>query len=201
MFPADDMVGRLALRGPLLEDENGEILITFDASLSETHGREADITEHEVEEGVAIADHIRLRPIEVTVEAIVSATPLHDEWVEGREIDAWRVLRNAVGGQQLFVLLTGLDVYPDMAIMSLTERRQPDFAIRPVIVMRQIRKVIGQTVLLPEEVVAPPQRAGSTEQRNQGPQATETPPTLRQRRAARAAKSFLTGVPLSEIPL
>ena len=182
-----------ALRGPMLSDGD-ETLIVFDGAISETHAYEADITEHEVEEGSPITDHIRLRPIEVTIQGIVSATPLHDEWSLERPNDAWYLLVAAHEQRRRLTLSTGLDAYDDMVIVSLTESRAPHFAIQPSMVLRQIRIVSGQEVTLPEEVIAPRSRASGTSGQNEGKQATEEL-SPRQQRAAELTERTLAGAP------
>lgn len=48
----------------------------IDVTLSEDHRFESDITEHPVESGASISDNIRPKPIMVTMEGLVSNTPL-----------------------------------------------------------------------------------------------------------------------------
>jgi hypothetical protein len=49
----------------------------FDAILSEEHTRTTLITEHSVEQGTAVVDHVRPNPDELTLEAFVSNTPVY----------------------------------------------------------------------------------------------------------------------------
>jgi hypothetical protein len=56
----------LVLQGPL----------TFDATISEAHDREADVTDYPVEEGANVADHVRPRPKTLTLETFVSNEPI-----------------------------------------------------------------------------------------------------------------------------
>lgn len=48
----------------------------IDASLSETHSYSCEVTEYPVEQGSAISDNVRPKPIVVTIEGIVSDTPI-----------------------------------------------------------------------------------------------------------------------------
>lgn len=50
--------------------------IELDASLTESHDAEVDVTEHPVERGVDVADHIRPKPETVTIEGLVSNRPI-----------------------------------------------------------------------------------------------------------------------------
>ena len=49
----------------------------FDAVLSEEHERDAEVTDHSVEQGVAITDHVRPEPDRLTLEVFVSNTPVY----------------------------------------------------------------------------------------------------------------------------
>lgn len=51
-------------------------VVQMDATLSEVHTSEADVTEHPVEEGANITDHIRRLPEAVEINGIVSNTPI-----------------------------------------------------------------------------------------------------------------------------
>lgn len=51
-------------------------LLEFDAVLSETHETRAEVTEHTVEEGSPISDHKRAKPALITIEGLVTNTPL-----------------------------------------------------------------------------------------------------------------------------
>jgi hypothetical protein len=48
----------------------------IDASVVEEHSFDADVTEHPVESGANIADHVRSKPARVTIDGVVSDTPI-----------------------------------------------------------------------------------------------------------------------------
>lgn len=48
----------------------------IDCSITETHKHDSEVTEFPTESGANLTDHIRPKPIEVTVEGVVSDTPL-----------------------------------------------------------------------------------------------------------------------------
>lgn len=48
----------------------------IDAALRVEQAFEADVTDHPVERGAVITDHVRARPIVVTIEGVVSDTPM-----------------------------------------------------------------------------------------------------------------------------
>lgn len=87
----------------------------IDASLSETHTLSSEATEFPVESGADLTDHIRRLPIEVTIEGIVSNTPIG-------AVAAARATETAELGEELEVLPA------DEALARLEriyERRQP----------------------------------------------------------------------------
>src|SRR5713101_5273233 len=53
-------------------------VITIDATLQEVHKADAEVTEHPVELGADITDHVRPKPVELRIEGIISDTPIDD---------------------------------------------------------------------------------------------------------------------------
>lgn len=51
--------------------------IALDAALREVHSGEVEVTEHPVEQGSNITDHTRPKPDRLTIDAIVSNTPIN----------------------------------------------------------------------------------------------------------------------------
>lgn len=52
--------------------------IEYDAVTSESHGLDVDITEHPVEEGAAITDHARAKPMAIRQEVVITNTPVNE---------------------------------------------------------------------------------------------------------------------------
>ena len=51
-------------------------VMLLDAAISERHVRDAKITRNEIEDGSLVSDHVKLEPIKLTIEGIVSDSPL-----------------------------------------------------------------------------------------------------------------------------
>lgn len=51
-------------------------VLQLDASLNESHERSAIVTDHEIEDGTAISDHIHLLPDRLIIQGLVSDSPL-----------------------------------------------------------------------------------------------------------------------------
>ena len=110
----------------------------IDAFLTETHKRSADVTSYPVESGGQVTDNIRIKPVQVTVEGIVSDTPLgnalttrntaqapSDESATGATLDflpsdeALAVLEGIFLTRELVTLVTGLKSYDNMVLFDL----------------------------------------------------------------------------------
>lgn len=59
-------------------DNGSEAVILFDATLSEEHRAEAEITEHPVERGANVSDHIRPKLERLRLDVHVTNTPIRD---------------------------------------------------------------------------------------------------------------------------
>ena len=51
-------------------------VMQLDASISEAHVMAATVTDHEIEDGTNITDHVRLQPNKLTIEGLVSDSPV-----------------------------------------------------------------------------------------------------------------------------
>jgi hypothetical protein len=62
----------------LLPDDGSSIIVQFDLTLSEGHEATAEVTDHPVETGSNVADHIRANPPSLNLELYVTQTPIND---------------------------------------------------------------------------------------------------------------------------
>lgn len=144
--------------------------IRFDATLQETHQDSSDITEHPVEEGFNVSDHIRQKPPTLTLTGIISNTPLSSEQAQrvvsagggvtvttkasaarpegatGYAQKAYSELRSLAVGQ-LVRVVTATRTYENMAIADITVPRDPRTgdALFFQIQLRQVRIVQNKT--------------------------------------------------------
>lgn len=100
----------------------------LDVAVSEEHSFESDVTQHPVEDGADVTDHIRERPIAVRLEGIVSDTPLGDlARRRGTDAlpsdDAFARLLAIRGARRSVTIETALKTYTNMALQSLTVPR------------------------------------------------------------------------------
>jgi hypothetical protein len=111
--------------------------VTVDASISETHMREADITDHPVEEGSDITDHYRARPRSLQLDGRVTSTPIETGFPGQTAINAvvstvkgddpvktaWDTFNGYVDEGTLVTVSTSLDEYPNVGITNFSAFR------------------------------------------------------------------------------
>jgi hypothetical protein len=144
--------------------------LVLDASITESHQAEVEVTEHPVEQGANIADHTRAKPESLTLEGLISNTPLNRTQTRrlveslgvvfesnsaedavfgqpGRAEAAYVTLREIKEAGQLITVVTGLRVYEDMVMTSLLVPRdaRTGEALRFTASFKQIRLVKNKT--------------------------------------------------------
>ncbi len=104
--------------------------IILDATVSATYSAKVDITEHPVEKGAGKSDHLRPKPETLTIEGIISNTPiaaaerkkLGDSMPRGgvgRAEQAFEALRRLKNGGETVTVVCTLGTFEEMAIESL----------------------------------------------------------------------------------
>lgn len=120
--------------------------ISLDLILTETHSLNAAVTQHPVQDGSTISDHITILPRSGTMRVLVSnfslstaegdAQAAWDEiYAQGeaaqktlpnRAADAWEKLKDLVKRRELVKIVTALEVYEDMALTRVETVRDGD---------------------------------------------------------------------------
>lgn len=112
-------------------------LVQFDASLTETHNKEVEVTDHPVEEGADITDHIRPVPESVDINGMVTNTPLvilaslradsplvgDATPIEDRAGLAYAELQRIMDDGELVTVVTSLREYENMVLTSMSVPR------------------------------------------------------------------------------
>ena len=116
--------------------------LAIDCTVTETHTAAATVTEHPVESGANITDHIRPEPLQLSITGIVSDTPLGSKQIQ-RAIDiggtsvqvtqqetptsatgfgraAWSKLEEIRASGKLVKVVTRDKPYENMALVSLS---------------------------------------------------------------------------------
>jgi hypothetical protein len=129
-----------------IKAENLEAIV-MDAVINETHTLTNTITEHPVEKGGDISDHIRPEPDEITMQCVISNTPLSTSQqsravrlgeytltttnvergqigdMQGLAASAWKNLKKLRTEGVVVTVSTTLEDYTSMAIKSITVPR------------------------------------------------------------------------------
>lgn len=124
----------------------GKALLELDAVVAETHQTDVEVTEHPVEVGANVSDHARLKAGTLTIEGIVSNTPLNRTQARrvvaasgvrfeststgdapagapGYAEGAYAKLLAVIYDRQLVTIVTQIRTYKKMIMTSLTVPR------------------------------------------------------------------------------
>jgi hypothetical protein len=128
--------------------------LELDASLSEEHTSDAEVTEHPVEVGADISDHKRKKPLQVKITGLVTNTPLKFLNFNSGDaaVTAWDLLQELQKGSALITVITTLKTYDNMAIISLSAPRdvKRGHSLEFTATMREIFTAKSGTVAAPE---------------------------------------------------
>ena len=120
--------------------------ISLDLILTETHSLNAVVTQHPVQDGSTISDHINILPRSGTMRVLVSNFSLSTAegdaraaWDEiysqgeaaqktlpNRAEEAWKKLKDLVKTRELVKVVTSLEVYEDVALTRVETTRDGD---------------------------------------------------------------------------
>jgi len=96
----------------------------LDAAPSEDHAFESEVTSHPVEDGADITDHVRARPVTVSISGVVSDSPIGavaDQRVLGDvpSADAFTLLLEIRDAREPVTIQTNLRTFDNMVLTSL----------------------------------------------------------------------------------
>jgi hypothetical protein len=119
--------------------------LEIDVTLEETHERSAEITDHPVEGGSFIQDHIVNAPKKLMMTGMITDTPLGGD-SGPRAQEAFDVLETLYDSRSTFTVVSGFKVYDDMAIESLSMPKTREGALRFSAQLKQLRITQGRSV-------------------------------------------------------
>src|SRR5215469_8257121 len=187
--------------------------LELDAAIAEMHSASNEITDHPVEDGADITDHVRVKPDTVTIEGIISNTPViagsarfeggletseengvlvvsgvgADSLDEARADSAYQQLLKIKEDRLPVVIITELRQYDRMVLERLNVPRDARVgsALRFSATFREIRTVASQRV----QITLPKARAKVRGGKKTG---TPAPPAVENR--VSFLKQGLTGI-------
>jgi len=160
----------------IFKKETGKIgVIKLDATLNEDHAFTSEIPQYPVESGADVSDHIIPKPRMVSMRGFVTNSPI----VNIEASNAYKVgsaineLRNIYNNRELITVVTGLEVYSDVAMESLSipVDGQTGQALIFNATFKKVRFVTASTVIIPNVKPIVERTAASTA--NTGNQQTE----------------------------
>lgn len=128
--------------------------LVVDATIREQHEYFSQVAEHPIETGSEVGDHILNEPVRLTMEGEVSDTPVQilggvlSENTGDRKLEAFDTLRRLRANRQPIDVVTGLAVYRNMVISSMTFPRDARTGRRLqfIIEFRQLEFVETQVI-------------------------------------------------------
>lgn len=136
----------------------------FDATFSEQHKIELEVTDNPVERGAPVTDHARMKPNSVTIKAGVSDTPLalanDDQFASdvGRTRRCYEILTSLLRAAEPITIQTGLATYTNMVCTSI-DTEQNSGTSSAMFFTATFREVI---IVNTEKVKYPTRKSGST---------------------------------------
>jgi hypothetical protein len=140
-------------------------VVEFDADLTieENHERAADVTEHPVESGAVVSDHVILSPERLRVSGFVSDAGVAVFGAQpGRTQGAFETLDSAWRARDLVQVVTGYKTYRDMVITRLDMPRNRPESMQFNIEMQHVIIVDSQTAQLAAGEPSSPAVANAT---------------------------------------
>ena len=128
--------------------------VPLDATLQEMHERTSVITDHPIEGGSFIQDHIVRNPRRLIMEGFITDTPLRGFSLGVR--GSFEVLDLLWQRGQPFTVVSGLRVYPRMAFESLNMPKTRESSMRFTAQMKEITITSGQTAAVAGDQPADP---------------------------------------------
>lgn len=188
-------------RGSITLQEDDSRVLLFDAVVSETHIGNAVTTDHPVESGADMTDHIQRTPEELQIIGIVSDTPVlflasirAQPSVPGgdsrnRAKDAYSFIKEIKDGGKLVDVVLSLREYTNMAIVGLSVIRDKETS-RVVEMAISLREILIATT---EQVAAPEPETDARKKTVKQGKKTKQPETNANQNQARTLLARIIG--------
>jgi hypothetical protein len=151
------------------DSADGIISVSLDATISEGTEHNVTVTDHPIEDGASASDHIRDEPDQLTIEGIISRTPVENPYYlllekSQRHEEAWGQLVYWLKSHILVKISTSINTWENMAIQSLSRKRSSDVgeAVQFSLKVKEIVKVVSSEAEAPARSV-PTQSKSSDE--------------------------------------
>lgn len=129
--------------------------LEFDVSLKESHDLRAEVTEYPIEDGMPMADGVRLLPREFTADVFHSTTPFNGSLPSAeRDRDMARELGNLLKARVKCTLTTEDGILPNMVLTDVKWDRTVDTgeALLAGLSFKQVMVATRRTTTIPKPV-------------------------------------------------
>jgi hypothetical protein len=132
--------------------------VSFEAVVTERYASRSVVTDHPVEKGANVADHVRSKPDTLTIDAIITDYPIANRQTtfgssptaaKGRASDVFNQLALLKAAGALVEVRSARRTYESMVIDGLDENKTKDTgrgAVRFTMTLRRVRFVDSQVV-------------------------------------------------------
>jgi len=134
-------------------------------------GLEASVTEHPVEIGSEVTDHVQKRPVSFTAEAYVSDSPRASSTVTLRNTRAATDFFEGLIGQLCTVVIASEGTFNNFVLESLSHSRSGVLGRAYTLRFKQIRMASALSVEIPPRLPAPVASVGAPTEQSTGQQA------------------------------
>jgi len=160
--------------GALFVEGDGAFM-EFDATMSEQVTDEAEVTSHPVEDGTDISDHVQLKPRQLSLTQLATNAPLFATPEPDRDILLHQQLRDMQKRKEPVTVVTGLDVYDNMVIKTISTGRDRSTGQALPIAINLTEVIIAnqEVVTVPASVLAARAKRSGKSKKDGGKQSTE----------------------------
>ena len=181
----------IAIVGSSILDGEGLNVFTFDATLDEAHTLDGSVTSYKVGGRRDITSNVVLESPMLQLTGVITNTPTTPQFLEGEAaLDAqgfsdvetrvqstWGILVAIREARELLTVVTGLTVYTDMILHSISLRRTgPRQDIRPVLTFKRVEFATLAAVDVPVDVLRALVKKTAPPKVDKGDQAKKTTP-------------------------
>lgn len=156
--------------------------IALDAAITDTHEFSAEVTDHPLETGSSVQDHVYLNPDRLTIEGEISNSPVQIfggllsgfSGISDRRVEAYEELKALNKARAPITVVTGLAVYDNMVMDSLKFPRDQNTGQRLLFTaeFKKVTFVETKNVAISKDKTSKPDQAASKQ--DGGSQTTKT---------------------------
>lgn len=179
--------------------------ITLDATILESHEYSAEVTNHPIETGGFVTDHIYENPRIVSIEGHITDSPVvfftDLGGISKRSVEAHDQLVALYQSRNIVSVVTGLKIYSDMVIENLTfpKNQQTGRKLEFRAQFKEIKTAQSQIIGIAEEKAAPDYKDKVSTSKDVGRQETVDTTESQEVKAEAQSELYRQGVFLGDI--